>query len=108
MQEELLSRRVLIFIAGQVYWKCKWSYIDEKLNWGDQDSIVEKDTSIGSLYYALLNFEPAGFLEFSTMLEYYMSKQLSFQDALLFDLAVCSVEPQAMSYRAMETSTVSR
>jgi hypothetical protein len=35
-------------------------------------------------------------------------QQLPFHDAPLLDLAVCSIEPQAASYRAMEIYTVRR
>ena len=83
MQEEILSHRVLIFIAGQVYWKCKYSYIDERLNWRNRDGIFNQGNSVGSLYNAVLNYEPAVFIEFSTMLNYYMSRQLSFESDVL-------------------------
>jgi hypothetical protein len=85
MQEEILSHRVLIFIAGQVYWKCKYSYIDERLNWRNRHSIFDQGNSVGSLYHAVLNSEPepAAFIEFSIILQYYMSKQLSFESDVL-------------------------
>lgn len=83
MQEEILSHRVLIFIAGQVYWKCRHSYIDERLNWWNRDSIFDQSSPVGSLYSVTLTSESASFSDFSTILNYYMSKQLSFESDVL-------------------------
>lgn len=83
VQEEFLSRRVLIFIAGQVYWKCQNSYIDERLNGQNRDSIFYQTNSVGSLYFAILKFELVKFFELSIIPAYYMSKQLSFESDVL-------------------------
>jgi hypothetical protein len=84
MQEELLSQRVLILIAGQIYWKCKHSYIDERFNWGSPGGLFDQYNSSGLLQMSVLtDGEEDLFPKFDIILGYYASRQLSFDsDAL--------------------------
>lgn len=84
MQEEVLSHRALIFIFGQVYWKCGRSYFNEKLNWRDRTSLLDQNYAKGSVYnWVFQGGDLADFEDFATILGYYASRQLSFEgDAL--------------------------
>jgi hypothetical protein len=81
MQEEILSRRLLVFINGQVYYQCANGEFSEAQNWSGQ-----RRPSSGlhvSLYSTLLLYPDITFSQFSTMITYYTSRTLSFQNDVL-------------------------
>lgn len=81
MQEEILSRRLLVFINGQVYYQCANDEFSEAQNWPGQ-SRPSSGLHV-SLYSTLLLFPHSIFGQFSTMLTYYTSRTLGFQDDVL-------------------------
>ena len=82
MQEELLSKRVLIFVNGQVYWKCGYSYISEVYNLKGRP-IQDRANSVGTLAYAIMKDETAAYEEYSTLILYYMSRRLTYDTDVL-------------------------
>jgi hypothetical protein len=80
MQEEILSHRALIFIDGQVYWKCKYSYINERFNWRSPRRVLKEDQSTGLLDLYMedpTDYKEHLFSTFNITLGYYTSRQLS-------------------------------
>jgi hypothetical protein len=82
MQEELLSRRVLVFIDSQVYWICGYSYISEALNMSGKPLQIRSHPD-RSLYHTLLKEQKTDFGDFSTLISYYLPRQLSFEGDIL-------------------------
>lgn len=81
MQEEVLSRRLLVFINGQVYFRCPVGDVSEARNWSSH--CVESPGSPVSLYSTLLKDPKQAFCEFGFIITYYTSRKLSYQtDAL--------------------------
>jgi hypothetical protein len=80
MQEEILSNRLLVFINGQVYFQCSYSLYSEALNWaGKQLPGFQHNSSS----YCMLLTESTEFRQFSMLITYYMSRELSFPNDIL-------------------------
>ena len=82
MQEEIISPRLLVFIDGQVYYRCTESHYSEALNW-PKKPLHDQYSAIGSLQYEIFRGPKASFQEFSIMLTYYLVRKLSFQSDIL-------------------------
>ena len=78
MQEEILSRRVLIFVEGWVYWRCANSYINERLNWSPTERIFDQYSTIG-LLESTNGIDEMNFSHYDAILGYYANRQLSFE-----------------------------
>ncbi|QDS70265.1 hypothetical protein FKW77_007657 [Venturia effusa] len=81
MQEELLSRRLLVFINGQVYFRCPEGEISEERNWAL--SCVQSPTQMVSVYSQLLTDSEGAFDQFALITTYYTSRSLSYQNDIL-------------------------
>jgi hypothetical protein len=82
MQEEIISPRLLVFVDGQVYFRCGNSHYSEALNWPGKP-LHDLLNSVGSLYYTIFSMSEASFQSFSTILMYYMLRKLSYETDIL-------------------------
>jgi hypothetical protein len=83
MQEEIISPRILVFIDGQVYYRCAKSYYSEALNWPGKP-LHDQVNCIGSMYHTIFaRDDNTDFQDFSTMLMYYKLRKLSYQSDIL-------------------------
>jgi hypothetical protein len=80
MQEEILSQRLLVFVSDQVYFQCPYSLYSEAMNWPGLNLQVLNPAA--SLYHRVLQ-DPVSFTNFSILIRYYMSRNLSFQNDVL-------------------------
>lgn len=85
MQEEVLSNRILIFVNGQVYFRCALADYNEEQNWRGRDLV---DSSQGgwqraSLYGEIFSKEKADFEDLRLMIMDYTTRDMTFSRDVL-------------------------
>ncbi|PMD29672.1 HET-domain-containing protein [Hyaloscypha variabilis F] len=82
MQEQVISRRLLVFVGGQIYFKCDTSHFREDLNWAGKP-LHDSHLPIADMISMIFTTPDRGFNDFTDILLYYMLRKLSFQNDIL-------------------------
>lgn len=77
-----MSLRLLVFLDGQVYYRCEYSHYSEVSNWPGKP-LYDQHAAIGFLYSSILLDSITNSEDFSIILNYYTLRKLSFQSDIL-------------------------